>query len=173
VCSAEELKNAENDAFLEWRRKLAVLQEERDALITPYEKNLEFWRQLWRVIERSDLVIQVIVPRKETGSFLSGPSPRRHRAQRSRHSGEYCAGKRKQDLLVWRQLWRVIERSDLIIQVIVPEKENPLFWSGTSPWRHQEQQSRHSGDCAWKRKHDRLVWRQPRASSRAAISSFR
>jgi large subunit GTPase 1 len=92
VCSAEELKNAENDAFLEWRRKLAVLQEERDALITPYEKNLEFWRQLWRVIERSDLVIQVIVP----------ASPRRHREQRSRHSGD-CAGKRKRNLLVWRQ----------------------------------------------------------------------
>ena len=29
-------------------------------MVTPYEKNLEFWRQLWRVIERSDLVIQIV-----------------------------------------------------------------------------------------------------------------
>ena len=28
--------------------------------MTPYEKNLEFWRQLWRVIERSDLIVQIV-----------------------------------------------------------------------------------------------------------------
>ncbi|XP_023330316.1 large subunit GTPase 1 homolog [Eurytemora carolleeae] len=55
-----ELKDAENDAFLDWRRNLAEIQEETDTIITPYEKNLEFWRQLWRVIERSDLVIQIV-----------------------------------------------------------------------------------------------------------------
>lgn len=29
-------------------------------LLTPYEKNLEFWRQLWRVVERSDVVVQIV-----------------------------------------------------------------------------------------------------------------
>lgn len=29
-------------------------------LFTPYEKNLDFWRQLWRVIERSDLIVQIV-----------------------------------------------------------------------------------------------------------------
>lgn len=28
--------------------------------LTPYEKNLEFWRQLWRVVERSDVVVQIV-----------------------------------------------------------------------------------------------------------------
>jgi large subunit GTPase 1 len=28
--------------------------------MTPYEKNLEFWRQLWRVIERSDVIVQIV-----------------------------------------------------------------------------------------------------------------
>lgn len=28
--------------------------------VTPFEKNLEVWRQLWRVIERSDLVCQLV-----------------------------------------------------------------------------------------------------------------
>ena len=49
---------AERDAFLEWRRRLANMED--DLLMTPFERNLEVWRQLWRVIERSDLVVQIV-----------------------------------------------------------------------------------------------------------------
>lgn len=56
----EELVTRENEAFLEWRRGLAMLQEDEGILLTPYEKNLEFWRQLWRVVERSDVVVQIV-----------------------------------------------------------------------------------------------------------------
>lgn len=56
----EELDKAEREAFLEWRRGLAELQENKDLLMTPFERNLEMWRQLWRVIERSDLVVQIV-----------------------------------------------------------------------------------------------------------------
>ncbi|KAF0291961.1 Large subunit GTPase 1 [Amphibalanus amphitrite] len=45
--SAAELHAAEELAFLEWRRQLAQLQEARGLTLTPYERNLEFWRQLW------------------------------------------------------------------------------------------------------------------------------
>lgn len=55
-----ELERAERDAFLEWRRGLAQLQESDDLLLTPFERNLEVWRQLWRVIERSDLIVQIV-----------------------------------------------------------------------------------------------------------------
>src|SRR5579859_4770891 len=55
-----ELERAERDAFLDWRRGLARLQESDDLLLTPFERNLEVWRQLWRVIERSDLVVQIV-----------------------------------------------------------------------------------------------------------------
>ena len=58
--SAEQLREAENKSFLDWRRELAMLQEETECVVTPYEKNLEFWRQLWRVIERSDLIVQIV-----------------------------------------------------------------------------------------------------------------
>jgi large subunit GTPase 1 len=27
---------------------------------TPFEKNIEVWRQLWRVLERSDMAIQIV-----------------------------------------------------------------------------------------------------------------
>lgn len=58
--SGEELQKAENEAFLEWRRGLSILQEDEGILMTPYEKNLEFWRQLWRVVEKSDVIIQIV-----------------------------------------------------------------------------------------------------------------
>ncbi|KAF6845134.1 ribosome biogenesis gtpase [Colletotrichum musicola] len=56
----EELDRRERDSFLEWRRGLAELQENNDLLMTPFERNIEVWRQLWRVIERSDLVVQIV-----------------------------------------------------------------------------------------------------------------
>lgn len=37
-----------------------MLEEEKGLIMTPYERNLEVWRQLWRVIERSDLVVQIV-----------------------------------------------------------------------------------------------------------------
>ncbi|KAG1908294.1 uncharacterized protein F5891DRAFT_8269 [Suillus fuscotomentosus] len=55
-----QLDRQEKDAFLEWRRGLAQLQEEDKFLLTPFERNLEVWRQLWRVLERSHLVVQIV-----------------------------------------------------------------------------------------------------------------
>ena len=36
------------------------MEEDEGLLLTPYEKNLEVWRQLWRVIERSQLIVQIV-----------------------------------------------------------------------------------------------------------------
>ncbi|CAB1314100.1 unnamed protein product, partial [Coregonus sp. 'balchen'] len=58
--SPEVLQQTERDSFLEWRRELALLEEEQKMFLTPFERNLDFWRQLWRVIERSDIVVQIV-----------------------------------------------------------------------------------------------------------------
>lgn len=58
--TAEALDAQERASFLEWRRDLAKLEEEERLVLTPFEKNLEVWRQLWRVLERSDIVVQVV-----------------------------------------------------------------------------------------------------------------
>lgn len=58
--TATEVDHNEKMAFLDWRRTLALLQEVEGIVMTPYEKNLDFWRQLWRVIERSDVVVQIV-----------------------------------------------------------------------------------------------------------------
>ena len=55
-----ELDANERNAFLEWRRQLAVLEEEYHMVVTPFERNLEVWRQLWRVLERSHVVVQIV-----------------------------------------------------------------------------------------------------------------
>ncbi|KAG8889950.1 hypothetical protein FRB99_003937, partial [Tulasnella sp. 403] len=55
-----QLDRQEKDSILGWRRNLAVLQEKENLLLTPFERNLEVWRQLWRVVERSHLIVQIV-----------------------------------------------------------------------------------------------------------------
>ena len=63
----DELHRAEKNAFLEWRRHIAAAEAELGGgivgggvAVTPFEKNLEVWRQLWRVVERSDVLVQIV-----------------------------------------------------------------------------------------------------------------
>ncbi|CAA7053337.1 unnamed protein product [Microthlaspi erraticum] len=58
--SVEELDANEKQAFLNWRRMLVGLEENEKLVLTPFEKNLDIWRQLWRVLERSDLIVMVV-----------------------------------------------------------------------------------------------------------------
>ena len=59
--TAHEIETQENLAFLEWRRDIAGMEENNVNLaITPFEKNVDIWRQLWRVIEKSDLLLQIV-----------------------------------------------------------------------------------------------------------------
>ncbi|KAI8853545.1 hypothetical protein BC829DRAFT_382301 [Chytridium lagenaria] len=60
VATPEEQQRREREAFMEWRRSLVVLEEDKGLLMTPFERNIEVWRQLWRVIERSDVVVQIV-----------------------------------------------------------------------------------------------------------------
>jgi large subunit GTPase 1 len=56
--TAQEIAHNENLAFLDWRRDIATQEHNAVNLaITPFEKNIEVWRQLWRVIEKSDVLI--------------------------------------------------------------------------------------------------------------------
>lgn len=80
----EELDALERQNFLNWRRGLAELQENHDLLMTPFERNLEVWRQLWRVIERSDLVVQIVDARnplmfrsEDLGHYVKDVDPRK------------------------------------------------------------------------------------------------
>lgn len=56
----EELLALERESFLQWRRSLAELEANNRLKLTPFEKNIDVWRQLWRVLERSELVCQIV-----------------------------------------------------------------------------------------------------------------
>ena len=56
----EELDKAERTSFLTWRAQLAELESNRAVHVTPFEKNLEMWRQLWRVVDRAHIVVQIL-----------------------------------------------------------------------------------------------------------------
>mmetsp|Transcript_4767 Transcript_4767/g.4496 ORF Transcript_4767/g.4496 Transcript_4767/m.4496 type:complete len:760 (-) Transcript_4767:78-2357(-) len=71
--TAQELDKLEKESFLEWRRAIALREEKilsycqthgmagkTNTTVTPFEKNLEVWKQLWRVLERSQCVIQIV-----------------------------------------------------------------------------------------------------------------
>lgn len=59
--TAHEIETQENHSFLEWRRDIATQEQDNVNLaITPFEKNIDIWRQLWRVIEKSDLLLQIV-----------------------------------------------------------------------------------------------------------------
>jgi large subunit GTPase 1 len=60
--TAEDVDMNERSSFLEWRRKLALMEEANAGAFkaTPFEKNLEVWRQLWRVLEKSDFALQIV-----------------------------------------------------------------------------------------------------------------
>jgi large subunit GTPase 1 len=57
----KEFERLEREAFLNWRRALA-LEEEKNMTyaITPFEKNIEIWRQLWMVVEKADMLVQIV-----------------------------------------------------------------------------------------------------------------
>lgn len=58
--SADDFKRAENIAFLDWRKQLASIENDDTFVLTPFERNLEMWRQLWRVVETVDLLVQIV-----------------------------------------------------------------------------------------------------------------
>jgi len=49
-----------NGMFMDCPSRFDRLQEEEKFLLTPFERNIEVWRQLWRVLERSHLVVQIV-----------------------------------------------------------------------------------------------------------------
>lgn len=71
--SAAELDKQEKEAFLDWRRAIALKEQEiiykssssassviSPLGVTPFEKNIEIWRQLWRVLERCSCIVQIV-----------------------------------------------------------------------------------------------------------------
>lgn len=59
--SGPEFQLSEKESFLNWRRAIAMMEEQYPTLsITPFEKSIEIWRQLWLVVEKADVLVQIV-----------------------------------------------------------------------------------------------------------------
>jgi large subunit GTPase 1 len=58
--SAEQVDQNEREAFVEWRRGLAEQESDEQAAMSPFERNIDVWRQLWRTVERADVIVQIV-----------------------------------------------------------------------------------------------------------------
>ncbi|OHS95746.1 hypothetical protein TRFO_38134 [Tritrichomonas foetus] len=65
----EELHEKETSEILEWRRALSVLEESDNIVLSPFEKNPEVWKELWRVLERSQVAIYIVDSRDPLAFF--------------------------------------------------------------------------------------------------------
>lgn len=50
----------EQKAFLEWRRDIAATENSGHFILTPFERNIEIWRQLWRVVDACKIMVQIV-----------------------------------------------------------------------------------------------------------------
>lgn len=107
----DELDAQERTSFLEWRRGLVRLEENEALVLTPFEKNLDIWRQLWRVAERSDLVAADCL--QQGGPWLPG-----------RHlNREWWEGGR------WWWWWTPADRSSIAAPTWRCESAGKLAWA--------------------------------------------
>ena len=65
----EELHEMETKEILEWRRSLAIIEEDSNITLSPFEKNPEVWKELWRVLERSQVAVYIIDARDPLAFF--------------------------------------------------------------------------------------------------------
>ena len=57
----EEFIRMEKESFLAWRKALAEEEMKNiNKAITPYEKNIEVWKQLWMTVEKSQILFQIV-----------------------------------------------------------------------------------------------------------------
>ena len=67
--TAEELHALETAEIIEWRRALSIIEENDDVVLSPFEKNPEVWKELWRVLERSQVAIYIVDSRDPLAFF--------------------------------------------------------------------------------------------------------
>ncbi|CDU84988.1 large subunit GTPase 1, putative [Plasmodium yoelii] len=67
-----KLEKYELEHFVEWRKLLSQVEEKEGYIVTPYEKNIEYWKQLWRVIEKSHVLFYIIDARNPLFFYSKG-----------------------------------------------------------------------------------------------------
>ena len=177
--SGEELGMLERDAFLAWRRGLAVLEEEGDVALTPFEKNVEVWKQLWRVIERCSVVATIVDARnpllyrspdleayvREMGERGTGGGGGGEGG--AGEGGGSGAGGKVNVLVVNKADYLTLEQRRVWVRYFDREGVRAVFWSAVRSAKDEEEKERKEKERATRRR-DREARRE-----RGLISSTR
>lgn len=59
IIDKEEYKNEERKVFNTWKLNMNSILS-RKGVVTPYERNLNVWRQFWFTLENNDLIVQIV-----------------------------------------------------------------------------------------------------------------
>ena len=131
--SAEELSLAERDSFLAWRRQLASLEDEQLILMTPFEKNIEVWKQLWRVIDRCTVVATIVDAR----------NPLLYRSEdMERYVDELGRGGKVNVLVVNKADYLSVEQRRLWVSWFDRAALRVVFWSAARSMQQEEEKER-------------------------------
>lgn len=122
-----KLIEAEKREFLEWRRRVALIQEKRNYMTTPFEKNLEFWRQIWRVVEKSNVLVQVVDARnpllfysKDLDKYAKEVDPAKQSLLLMNKS-DFLTEKQRQ---AWSNYFRENDMCAFFFSAIAPEEDD-------------------------------------------------
>lgn len=141
----QQLEKQERESFLDWRRDLARLAEDSTLLLTPFERNVELWRQLWRVLERSHLVVQIVDARNPLG-FRSADLEEYVREVGSDEGDEEITvpgkGKRRSLLLINKSDLLTIEQRAMWADYFEKHGIEYAFFSAANAAAVQEQEER-------------------------------
>ncbi|CAD2093292.1 large subunit GTPase 1, putative [Plasmodium vinckei lentum] len=100
----DKLERYELEHFVDWRKLLSRVEEKEGYIVTPYEKNIEYWKQLWRVIEKSHILFYIIDARNPLFFYSKGLEMYTKRVDKRK---EFIVILNKSDFLTYeeRKVW--------------------------------------------------------------------
>jgi large subunit GTPase 1 len=98
------------------------LSEGQNLLLTPFERNLSIWRQLWRTLERSRLVVQIVDARNPLGFRCEDLETYVHEVQSGPEDADAAEAEERKNLLL-------INKADLLTRGQRCDHSNHWFCS--------------------------------------------
>ena len=133
--TAEELDLAERESFLSWRRSLAELEERLERARDRASSNFDDPSLAEQVTHSSSAasLLPASQPALVTGTSttcdstaISARSPICAEPPLPPSASAFVLTPYEKNLQVWRELWRVIERADVLVQLV--DARNPLLF---------------------------------------------
>eukprot|EP01107_Rhizomastix_libera_P016946 TRINITY_DN746_c0_g1_i1.p1 TRINITY_DN746_c0_g1~~TRINITY_DN746_c0_g1_i1.p1 ORF type:complete len:461 (-),score=188.87 TRINITY_DN746_c0_g1_i1:117-1499(-) len=108
------------------------MEQDGGLMITPFEKNIEIWKQMWRVVERSDALLQIVDARDPL--FFACPDVVKY----VKETGEY----KKAFLLINKADMLSLKQRMIWAKYLKSEGISFLFWSALKSQQDQLDQEK-------------------------------